>query len=330
MLAKTIINYQTPNHTVLTVGMAAALLAGPVTGWAKEFYIPNRIVIGVDTGYTGYANLPSFTLTDNYYPADTLSIQVSGTVDMNSGRQTVNAAGVIVAPDPTIYGQRPGQVYYTTTNHTSTPTPWGALLIGNASIGFFPIFRPSEETGLGNALPPITLTHVSIPLSDIFANAKLVNGVLPKGTVLEFRINEQSGYYGDNSGSLKVSQPTCEGHGTYDVATQALNLPFVDIIDGNQVLTTVATNLTLLGGSNNLFNLQTVESVVPVGRGMTECHAVFDTGTSELQVPFVDIPDSSLVYSATFSYAKAVPVVPEPAYDFFMSEYHVVEPNSPY
>lgn len=83
--------------TLLTLSIAA-LAAGPMTGWAKEFPIPHRIVLGVDTGYTGYAVLPSFTLTDNYYPTDTLSIQVSGTVDMNSSRHTVNAAGVIVAP----------------------------------------------------------------------------------------------------------------------------------------------------------------------------------------------------------------------------------------
>lgn len=197
-------------------------------------------------------------------------------------------------------------------------------MIGNSSIGFFPVFRPSLETGLNDALPPTTLTHDGIPLSDIFANAKLVNGVLPKGTVLEFRVNEQSGYYGDNTGSLKITQPSCEGHGSYDVATQSLDLPFVDIVDGKQIVATIAANLTLLAGSTNMFNLLTIENALPAGRGMPECHATYYADTNELQIPYVDIPDSTLVYAATLSYAKAVPVIPEPAYDFFMSEYHVV------
>jgi len=314
--------------SVLAVAMLSSL-GLPATGWAKPLKIPNITVLGVDTGNGGVG--PSFVVPQDFTPSDTLSIQVSGTVDVYYTSPTsghiVNAAGVVVGTSPlTPYNVRPGQTYYTTTSHLTGLQALGALLIGNSSVGFFPLFRPTEQNGLGNSSPPTSLSLTDVPLSTVFPTLMS----LKKGTVLEFRVNEAPGNQANNMGNFMVGPPVCEGRAQYDLITGTLNVPWVDLIENKQITMTVSADLVLLAGTTNLFDLQTVAEVTPKGNGTLECHAIFDFNSLELTIPFVDIPSNpaagypAVTYTATLNYKTII--FPPVTYDFVMTESRQVGP----
>ena len=56
---------------------------------AAQLIIPNTTVLGTNV-FSG----PTFTVSQNFLPSDTLSVNVSGTVDLFFGQFTTNAAGV--------------------------------------------------------------------------------------------------------------------------------------------------------------------------------------------------------------------------------------------
>jgi hypothetical protein len=158
---------------------------------AAQLIIPNTTVLGTNV-FSG----PTFTVSQNFLPSDTLSVNVSGTVDIASGRFTANAAGVIVSPQTTNTGNSPGQ-----TAAGPGGQPYGSLLIGNNTLGFFPLFSATPANGLGNANPPTNLSLSGVPLSSIFTNVGFTG--IANGTVLEFRVNDDNTI--DNSGQFVIT-----------------------------------------------------------------------------------------------------------------------------
>lgn len=181
----------TTTTTIMTAGAAILTLGTGLYSAANaaSLNVPASTVIQGTNVFSGI----SFIVNGSYSPTDTISIDVSGTVDLDDGNLTENAAGVIIDPAITSTGQNPGQVYI------SSGMPSGALLIGNNSLGFFPLFPANAANGLGNSTPPTMLSLSNVPLSSIFGNS--FTG-LTGNTVLEFRINDINSF--DNSGSFTV------------------------------------------------------------------------------------------------------------------------------
>ncbi len=153
---------------------------------ASVLTIPDlTILAGSSTGVT-------FTLTGSFTTTDTIDAVVSGTVDLNNGNYTANAAGIVVAPPTTNTGTHPGQ---TDANTTDPSVPFAALLIGNSTLGFFPLFPADAADGLGSSTPPTNLT-VSETVGSIFGAA------LPSGTVLTLKVSDCTSCFADNSGSF--------------------------------------------------------------------------------------------------------------------------------
>ena len=100
--------------------------------------VPDLTVLGTDAadGLAFDAGGPTFTVVGNFSGSDTLSLTVSGTVDLASGLFTANAAGIITAPATTNTGAHPGQ---TSPNADNSALNYGALLIGNSTLGFFQV-----------------------------------------------------------------------------------------------------------------------------------------------------------------------------------------------
>lgn len=165
---------------------------------ANSLLIPSVTVLGTNSADgTGFDNGgPDFTVAGNFLSTDTVSITVSGTVDLASGDFTANAAGIIVSPSTTNTGNHPGEV---TPNSGNPSLNYAALLIGNSTLGFFQLFPSSAEFGLGDATPPTTLTLVDRTLGDIGFTSGLSSG-----TVLELRVSDIN--FADNSGAFNLSQ----------------------------------------------------------------------------------------------------------------------------
>jgi hypothetical protein len=176
------------------IGCLAAILASGATGHAIQMVIPTTVVSGVNV-FSG----PSFTVSGNYGLNDFVWIEAIGTVDLNVGNYTANAAGVIVAPPTTNTGNNPGQTSPALPGSPNPGAPYAALLIGNSILGFHPLFPADLSAGLNSATPP----------TDIFAQqtiGSLFGVAIPNGTVLEFRINDIN--TGDNSGSFTIKNVT--------------------------------------------------------------------------------------------------------------------------
>nr|WP_244329378.1 Calx-beta domain-containing protein [Tolypothrix sp. PCC 7910] len=174
-------------------------LSNPTGGAAiapSKLNIPNTSVLGTNV-FSGI----TFTVASNLLPSDTLSIEVSGTVDLANGQFFANAAGIIVAPSVTNTGQTPGQTSTATSGAPLVGSPYGALLIGNNALGFFPLFSATSANGLGNITPPTSLSLTNVPLSNIFTTSGFTG--LSKGTVLEFRINDTNTI--GNSGQFVIT-----------------------------------------------------------------------------------------------------------------------------
>lgn len=165
---------------------------------ANSLLIPSVTVLGTNSADgTGFDNGgPDFTVVGNFLSTDTVSLTVSGTVDLAGGDFTANAAGIIVSPSITNTGNTPGE---TAANSGNPALNYAALLIGNSTLGFFQLFPSSTEFGLGSSTPPTTLTLTDRTLGDIGFTSGLSNG-----TVLELRVSDINAY--DNSGAFNLSQ----------------------------------------------------------------------------------------------------------------------------
>jgi hypothetical protein len=169
----------------LTLALSLVVCVAAPLG-AQGLQVPVTAVSGTDV-FSG----PSFTVPTALAGTDRLTLTVSGLVSLQSSAYGTNAAGVVVVPGTTGIGG--------TSTFTSGATTYnfGALLIGNATLGFRQLFSPNAATGLGSAAPPSTL-FLDVPLSAIFG------GGLAAGTVLELRIADINTI--DNAGGYQLSQ----------------------------------------------------------------------------------------------------------------------------
>jgi hypothetical protein len=158
---------------------------------AATLPIPTSVVLGIDS--VNIAPGPTFTVSGNFNASDFIDIQASGTIDLDSGDYTANAAGVLVSPGTSDTGSHPGQ----TSPGGSFGYPYAALLLGNSTLGFFPVFPADAADGLGNSTPPTTIS-VDETLGAIFGGSVSI----PNGTVLQFQINDIDNY--NNSGAFTV------------------------------------------------------------------------------------------------------------------------------
>jgi hypothetical protein len=180
-------NCNNMKKTFLFAFVSMALCAG---SRAAELDFPTSTVLG--TQVINISAGPTFTVSGNYTASDTIDATVSGTVDLDSGDYTANAAGVLVAPPTSNTGSHPGQVTI------SEGFPYAALLIGNSTLGFFPLFPADVADGLGDSTPPTNLS-VDETLGSIFGPTVTIGN----GTVLEFEVNDIDNF--NNSGAFTVS-----------------------------------------------------------------------------------------------------------------------------
>lgn len=167
-----------------------SVLCGAATlAHGSILFIPSTTVLATDP--VG----PTFTVVGNFSATDTISIRATGLVDLASGNYTANAAGIIAGPATTNTGNHPGQ---TSPNISDPAVNFAALLIGNTTLGFFQAFPSNAANGLGNPVPPTTLTSTAT-LGSIGFAAGLTNG-----TVLHLVVSDCNGCFGDNSGSFAV------------------------------------------------------------------------------------------------------------------------------
>ncbi len=178
-------------------GLAPDELSLAVERHATSKLAPDAAGVVLLVGHNpGLQELAEALMVEASGPSDTLSVNVSGTVDLFFGQFTTNAAGVIVSPSVTHTGNNPGQVLAGPGGR-----PYGSLLIGNNTLGFFPLFPANAANGLGNANPPTNLSLSGVPLSSIFTNVGFTG--IANGTVLEFRVND--GDVNTNSGQFVIA-----------------------------------------------------------------------------------------------------------------------------
>ncbi|WP_373539374.1 PEP-CTERM sorting domain-containing protein [Chamaesiphon sp.] len=156
---------------------------------AASLTIPTTTVNGTDV-FSG----PSFTVTSNFLGTDTISLDVSGTVNLTGAGYITNAAGILTQPT-TSFGSRPTGDFVV----RSPGINWGALLLGNTTLGFRQLFPATTANGLGSSNPPTNLSLTNVTLDSIFGSG-LING-----TVLQFRISDSDNF--NNSGAFTVSSP---------------------------------------------------------------------------------------------------------------------------
>ena len=147
---------------------------------AATITINSTVVNGTDV-FSG----PTFTLTSTVQTTDTLTLTARGEVFLQGGTAYgTNAAGVVITAGTTGVGG-------TSLNGS---TNFGALLIGNSTLGFFQIFPANMSDGLGSSMPSDLLTTTLAFSSLGFGSA------IPSGTILQFRVSDIN--TGDNSGSF--------------------------------------------------------------------------------------------------------------------------------
>lgn len=169
------------------LALAAGMLAGGDLA-AQDLSVPVTTVLGTHV-FSG----PTFVVPAALSSTDRLFLTVGGTVFLQgAGRYGTNAAGVVV-----VAGSQP--VGGTSTfGSGSTTYNFGALLLGNSTLGFRQLFAADAAAGLGSGAPPTTLTLDGVTLGSIFGSG------LEAGTVLELRVADIN--TGDNAGSFSLSQ----------------------------------------------------------------------------------------------------------------------------
>jgi hypothetical protein len=162
-----------------TLGMTATANAAPLLFTSPE------VVLATDT-----LSGPTFLVPVGLTSTDTLSLTVDGLVCLQGGgAYCTNAAGVVVTP-----GSQP-----TGAALPFGSTTYGALLLGNTTLGFFQVFPTDAANGLGSGAPPSTLTQTTTLGALGFA------GGIPGGSTLEWRVADTPNT--DNSGSFRITEP---------------------------------------------------------------------------------------------------------------------------
>ena len=173
-----------------SVARALVAISFGTVAHAIQLNVPTTSV----TGFNVFSG-PSFVVSGNFGLADIISVEAVGTVDLQFGNFTANAAGVITAPPVTNTGNNPGQTSPALAGAPLPGQPYAALLIGNTTLGFHALFPANAASGLGSPTPPTDILTTRT-IGDVFG-APIANG-----TVLEFRINDINTV--DNSGTIRV------------------------------------------------------------------------------------------------------------------------------
>jgi hypothetical protein len=180
-------------NTVQTFRFASLIVASSVAlctsnANAASLIINPTTVNAVDV-FTG----PTFTVNGDYLGTDTISLNVSGTVNLNDATPTgytTNAAGVLTQLG-TLGSQGSAVV------NPATGFDYGALLLGNSTLGFKQLFPASAANGLGSSSTPTDLSLSNVALSTLFGSQGLANG-----TVLQFLVSDSNTT--SNSGAFTV------------------------------------------------------------------------------------------------------------------------------
>jgi hypothetical protein len=173
------------------------LLSG--VGQGGTLFIPQTMVLATDV-----LSGPSFIVSGNFGPNDVVNVSGAGLVDLafGSGDFIANAAGVIVAPQTTDDGLHPGEIGFDPAA-LEPNLPLAAVLIGNDSLGFFPLFPANASAGLGSPTPPSDVSALDRTLGDIFGPGF---GGISSGTTLQLRVNDS--YFLDNIGFFLINTVT--------------------------------------------------------------------------------------------------------------------------
>jgi len=145
------------------------------------------------------ASGPSFVVNGDFSSTETFNLDVFGTVDIATGENgvgyTTNAAGITTNPSNSVFNTffSAGTVLLVGNNNI----PYGALLIGNSTLGFTQVFPATAIYGLGGSTPP-NVFSIQTTVGALFGTG------LTNGTVLQFLTND-IGDGSDNSGSFFVS-----------------------------------------------------------------------------------------------------------------------------
>lgn len=163
----------------------------------------------VSVGPNDIASGPSFVVGSALTAGDTISIQAIGTMCLQPGGAfCTNAAGVVAVAGSSPVGERlaNGSSYF------------GAVLLGNASLGFHQLFPADASNGYQNLPVPTTLT-----LNTTLGAVGFASGI-NAGEVLEFRLSDT--YTGDNSGGYRITDLSQQGQvpepATYGLAAAGL------------------------------------------------------------------------------------------------------------
>ncbi len=169
-----------------------AVAVAPTPARAATLTIPAAITVLGTNVFAG----PTFTVSGNFSVTDYFAMEADGEVGLAGSNFYNNAAGIVTRPGTTNTGAHPGQVSPASGGSVAPGLPYGALFIGNNTVGFHQVFQANAANGLGSATPPLALS-VNRTIGDLFG-ASIANG-----TVLMFRINDIN--TGDNSGGFRLS-----------------------------------------------------------------------------------------------------------------------------
>src|SRR5262245_49616668 len=144
--------------TLLAVGLVL------LSGAAHAAIIPvSGTVLSTATAAPGQFGVstpgPTITLpASGLLPTDTLSLSAAGQVFLQGGNTYgTNAAGVVTtAGTSPVGGSSP-----------NGSTTFGALLLGNTTLGFHQIFATNGANGLGNPTPPSVVSISDATLSSL-------------------------------------------------------------------------------------------------------------------------------------------------------------------
>jgi hypothetical protein len=189
------------SHAKLCFGLLAASSIALATSSANaaSFSIPSTTVNGISSfdGTNILVSGPSFTVTNNFLSTDTISLNISGIVNLDFNHNpgyTVNAAGITTDLSE-IYGIPVAKGSNYSNNGTGFDS--GALLLGNSTLGYHQLLAANSANGLGSSNPPTNISLSNVSLASIFGSG------LTSGTVLQFQIADTD--FNNNNGAFAVS-----------------------------------------------------------------------------------------------------------------------------
>ena len=169
---------------VLTLFCAGSLSAASIS-----FPSPTS----VDSMSTTVGSGPSFLVAAGLTSTDLISLTVDGLACLQPGTTyCTNAAGVVV-----VAGSEPvGSAFVNPGDSPPGAFYYGALLLGNTTLGFHQVFAADAGNGLGSGAPPTVLS-----LTATLGSIGFTSGIAG-GTTLEWRISDEPA--GDNTGAYRI------------------------------------------------------------------------------------------------------------------------------